>query len=117
MKILYLDDDTISRVSVCQAVKDKFEIDAVEKAEEAFKLAKNNNYEVLLIDINLADSNIDGFGVIKKLKTFSHLKDSIYIAHTNYFGEKWRLKCINGGFHFYNPKPFILSEFEKFINK
>ncbi|ARV05374.1 hypothetical protein BTO04_01110 [Polaribacter sp. SA4-10] len=117
MKVLYLDDDTISRFLVCQAVKDKYEIDAVEKAEEAFELAKNNDYEILLIDINLNDPNIDGFGVLEKLKTFSHLKDSTYIAHTNYFGEEWKLKCIDGGFHYYNPKPFMLSEFEKLIKK
>lgn len=117
MKILYLDDDTLNRLTVCKAVEGKFEIDAVEKAEEAFELAKNNTYEILLIDINLNDAAIDGFGVLKKLKTFSHLKDSIYIAHTNYFGQEWRLKCINNGFDYYNPKPFILSEFEKIINQ
>ena len=53
MKILYLDDDEINRLVVSKLVEGKFEIDAVEKAEEALELAKKNNYEVLLLDINL----------------------------------------------------------------
>ena len=117
MRILYLDDDELNRLLVCQAVKDQFEIDAVGKAEEAFKLANENDYDILLLDINLNDTHIDGFGVLQKLKTIPHLKDSICIAHTNYFGEEWERKCLNNGFDFYNPKPFILSEFEKFLKK
>lgn len=117
MKILYLDDDAINRLTVSKSVENKFEIDAVEKAEEAFELAEKNTYEILMIDINLNSSNIDGFGVLKRLKTYPHLKDSIYIAHTNYFGEEWKLRCLDNGFDFYNPKPFILNEFEKLIKK
>jgi len=117
MKILYLDDDEINRLVVSKLVEGKFEIDAVEKAEEALELAKKNNYEVLLLDINLNDPNIDGFGVLQSLKTFSHLKDSKYIAHTNYFGEEWELRCTNKGFNSYLSKPFILSEFEKLLKQ
>lgn len=117
MKILYLDDDAINRLVVAKTVNEKYEIDAVEKASEAIALGEKNKYDILLIDINLNDHSIDGFGVLKKLKTFPHLEDAIYIAHTNYFGDEWELRCINNGFDSYLSKPFVLSEFEKLVVK
>lgn len=117
MKILYLDDDPINRLMVSKIVLEKYEIDTVETATEFFDLLDKNTYDIFLIDINLNDHEIDGFGVLKNLKEKKLPEKPIYIAHTNYFGEEWKKRCLDNGFDFYLSKPFILPVFEDFIKQ
>ncbi|GGH01015.1 hypothetical protein GCM10011416_19620 [Polaribacter pacificus] len=117
MRILYLDDDAISRLTVSKIVDGKYEIDAVETTTEFFSLLDKNSYDIFLIDINLNDSDIDGFGVLKKIKEKNLPEETIYIAHTNYFGQDWENKCLANGFSSYLAKPFIMPIFEKIIKK
>lgn len=116
-KLLYIEDSEINRFVVKELASDKYEIHAVETADECFKLVKSNSYEILLIDLNLNDPNIDGFGVLKELKSYDNLKDSIFVAHTNYFGGEWEEKCKEAGFDYYYPKPFVLETFEQLLSK
>ncbi|WP_418637859.1 response regulator [Winogradskyella sp.] len=115
MRILYLDDDAISRLTVSKMVNEKYDIDAAETTTEFFSFLEKNTYDIFLIDINLNDSDIDGFGVLKKLNEKNLPKETIYIAHTNYFGQDWETKCIDKGFSSYLAKPFNMPIFEKII--
>ena len=113
--LLYTEDNDINRLIVEELACDAYIVHAVETAKEAFELAKKENYDILLIDLNLNDPEIDGFGVMKKLKTYPNLTNSIFIAHTNYFGDDWKEKCLNAGFDFFYPKPFEVDNFSKMI--
>ncbi|NVK52559.1 MAG: response regulator [Flavobacteriaceae bacterium] len=117
MKILYLDDDAINRLIVSEKVAGKYEIDAVETTTQFFDLLDQNTYNIFLIDINLNNSDIDGFGVLEKIKERNLPKETFYIAHTNYFGENWKKRCLDNGFDFYLPKPFVMSVFDEYIHK
>ena len=114
MNILYLDDDALNRLIVSRAVEKKHKIDTVETPTEFFELADKNKYDIFLIDINLNDPEIDGFGVLEKIKTMG-LQEAIFIAHTNYFGEEWEKRCIESGFDHYLSKPFMMPIFEDII--
>jgi CheY-like chemotaxis protein len=94
---------------------ENYVVDAVETANECFELAKNKTYDIILIDLNLDDPGIDGFGVLDKLKTYPSTENSIFIAHTNYFGNEWGNKCIEAGFDYYYPKPFDLQTFQELL--
>jgi len=114
-KILYVEDSSINRMIVTRLASKDFEVEAVETAKECFELAKKDFYDILLIDLNLDDPNIDGFGVLKQLKAYPNLEKSIFIAHTNYFGPEWEEKCMNAGFDIYYPKPFDIDKFEQLL--
>ena len=113
--ILYVEDDAINRLIVNKTLEKKYSIDAVEHPDEAFKLADEKSYDVFLIDLNLNLPDIDGFGVLTALKKNIKNKDAVYIAHTNYFGDEWKEKCLRAGFDHYFPKPFKLSDFENIL--
>lgn len=117
MKILYFEDDAINRLIVAQSVKGHYEIDAAETPQEGLELAEKNTYDVFLIDINLNNPEMDGIDVLNKLREMPHQKDSFFIAHTNYFGEDWKKRCLESGFDYYFPKPFMLKMFNELINK
>lgn len=118
MKVLCLDDNNINRVIVSKMLGKEHIIDCVENAEEAFKLFSQNEYDVVLIDINLNDPIIDGFGVLQKLKsTLDSTKNIKFIAHSNYIDDDWEERCNQAGFDAFLPKPFKLDVFSTMISK
>lgn len=114
-KLLYVDDYEPNRMIVEFTSKSEFEILVVEKPSECIDLASENFYDIILIDLNLNDSTIDGFGVLHELKKMKHLNNSIFIAHTNFIGDDWEDRCISEGFHAYYPKPFKIESFKNLI--
>jgi CheY-like chemotaxis protein len=115
-KILYVEDNNVNRFILKRLASADYDVDAVETAKECFDLAKKNVYDILLIDLNLDDPEVDGFGVLKELKTYPNLSNAKFVAHTNYFGEDWSEKCLNAGFHYYYPKPFDLEVFNSLLD-
>lgn len=114
-KILYVEDNNVNRFIVSRLASEQYDIDAVATAKDCFELAKKTNYDILLIDLNLDDPDIDGFGVLKELQQYPNLANSKFVAHTNYFGDDWSEKCIAAGFHYYYPKPFDLEVFNTLL--
>ncbi len=115
--ILYVEDNNVNRFIVKKLASEAYQIDTVETANQCFELAKQKGYEILLVDLNLDDPEIDGFGVLEELKTYPNLANSIFVAHTNYFGDEWKQKCLDAGFNLYYPKPFDLEEFKKLLER
>jgi len=113
--VLYVEDNHINRIIVKKLLDHRYEVHAVETPQEAIQLATKNNYDVALIDLNLNHPDVDGFGVLQELRKQPNLGDTIFIAHTNYFGEDWKKKCLDAGFDYYFPKPFKLDVFESFL--
>lgn len=113
--VLYVEDNHINRIIVKKLLDHRYEVHAVETPQEAIQLATKNNYDVALIDLNLNHPDVDGFSVLKELRKQPNLGDTIFIAHTNYFGEDWKKKCLDAGFDYYFPKPFKLDVFESFL--
>lgn len=83
----------------------------VKTEENGFKgieLALSDHFDVILIDLNLGDPDIDGFGVLKQLKDKGVLAKMI--ALTAYAGPEWKEKCLNAGFDLYLAKPIRPKE-------
>ena len=117
MKILYVEDNPINRLIAKTLLNKVYSIDVVETADEAFELAETNEYQIYLIDINLNDPDIDGFGVLSQIKLKKENKDSVFIAHTNYVGNEWEKTCIEAGFDYYLPKPLDVNAFSNCLKK
>lgn len=117
MNILYVEDNAINRLIATKLLSKIYELDTVETAGEAFALIQKKEYQVFLIDLNLNDPEIDGFGVLSRLKHQQTIKNAVFIAHTNYTGEDWEKKCLNAGFDFFMPKPLDVSRLSDFLNE
>lgn len=116
MKVLYLDDNNINRVIVSKMLSKEHIIDCVENAEEAFNLFSQYEYDVVLIDINLNDPIIDGFGVLQKMKSTLDSTNNIkFIAHSNYIDDGWEERYNQAGFNAFLPKPFKFDIFSAII--
>lgn len=79
-KILLLDDDIDQHVLLKVALPTFTELDCALTAQEAIVLLQNNTYDLLIIDINLTDTN--GFKFLDQMKKLSLASDAIKIMLT-----------------------------------
>lgn len=117
MNILYVEDNAINRLIATKSLSKEYYIDAVETVEEAFELVEKKEYQIFLIDLNLNNPDIDGFGVLSHLKQQPNIENAVFIAHTNYTGDDWKEKCLSAGFDFFMPKPLDASVLSSFLNE
>ena len=104
-KLLIVEDDKTTVDVLKIYIKDKYDLDWAKDAEEAFKKAKENNYNGFLMDIGLP-GNMNGMEVTKNLKEFKDNKTKPFIAITAYamIGDKEHF--FSEGLTHYIVKPF-----------
>lgn len=88
-KILIVEDDEISRRVMYLLLKNYFQIDLARNGKEAIDLFSQNNYQLILMDINLGIGK-NGIEVMKEIRKSDEGKASYVIAITAYsdFGDK-----------------------------
>jgi CheY-like chemotaxis protein len=114
--VIYVEDDATNRFVVERLLGDLYQADIVETPEASFALAKKQAYDVALIDLNLNHPKIDGFKVLEEFQKNENFKHTLFIAHTNYYGDEWKTKCLDAGFDYFYPKPFDLETFESILS-
>ncbi len=118
-KILYVEDDfdTIKIVSIL--LKDFYQLDTACDAETALEKIKGNNYDAVLMDINLG-RGIDGVQLTKLIRDIPGYKDIPVIALTAFAMEGDKEEFLSKGLTHYISKPFtreeILSLLESILN-
>lgn len=117
MNILYVEDNAINRLIAERMLSKRYHIEAVETAADLFERVGQKKYEVFLIDLNLNDPSIDGFGVLSQLKNNPSTAQALFVAHTNYTGRDWEERCLEAGFDFFLPKPLDRSKFSSLIQE
>ena len=69
-KILVVDDEKLIVKGIrFSLMQDGMEVDCAYDGEEALELAKNNEYDLLLLDVMLP--KMDGFAVCQQIRDFS----------------------------------------------
>ena len=112
-KILVAEDDEFNQ-ELIKAILNNFEIDydIVSNGEEAIQKVKNNNYDLIFLDINMPKmSGLEAIGEIKKLT-----KTPIIALTANAFKEDVE-KYFKAGFDDYISKPIKLDELERVFSK
>lgn len=105
-KILIIDDDRDILVIISDLLSGYgYEVTTAESAEEAFGLLSSNSYHLLLLDINLPDS--DGFEICKQLREVSTVPVIFASARTS---ESDRISGYEIGGDDYLPKPYSMKE-------
>ncbi|MCR5356143.1 MAG: response regulator [Lachnospiraceae bacterium] len=112
-RILVVDDSSVNLVIVKKLLKDtKINIDTALSGEEALELARENEYDVILLDHLMPD--IEGPKLLKMIKEDKDSKsaDAPVIALTANAHEGARDEYISAGFKDYLSKPINLKELE-----
>jgi len=104
--ILIVDDDQVS-LFLCESILNPFyNTVSVTNGYDAIKMTEENKYDVILMDINLADMNMDGIRTMKMIRKNSKYRKAKIFAITSFSSNKqW---FVNVGFDDLFLKP--LSE-------
>ena len=104
--ILIIDDDSDLHVVIADMLTGYgYRVTSAFSAEEAFELLSKNTYHLILLDINLPDS--DGFALCKELRTVSTVPVIFASARTS---EDDRISGYEIGGDDYLPKPYSMKE-------
>jgi DNA-binding response OmpR family regulator len=78
-KILIVEDDPALRADYqLQLIKKGFQADAATNGEEALKLAKSNEYDLILLDLLMP--SMDGMAFLKAFDPKSHPKTKVVVS-------------------------------------
>jgi CheY-like chemotaxis protein len=111
-----VEDDKVSADFVKKALSKNYIVDISFTASDALQKAKNHQYPVLLLDINLG-FEIDGIELLKRIKELPHYKDTPAIAMTAYASSNDREEFLSKGFSYYISKPFMVNDLRELLEK
>ena len=87
-----------------------YEVDTCYDGEEAFESVLTENYDLIVLDLNLP--GMDGMEILKKLKTSGRTKDIPVIMVTAKGAEYDKVMGLDAGADDYLVKPFSFQELE-----
>lgn len=104
-RLLHVEDSAQIRLLVSIFLKNEFQIESVGNGEDAIKHAQSNEYDIILMDINLGNG-MDGFETSRKIRELSSYNDTPIIALTTNDYDHVRDECISSRINAYIQKPF-----------
>jgi len=108
--ILVVEDNQDSRELVVKVLKNKgYRMIEAEDGEEAIQKALTERPNLILMDISIP--KIDGYEVVKRLKSMEEFRDIPIVALTAHAMKGDREKFISIGFEGYISKPINIREF------
>jgi len=114
--ILYVEDN-ISNQKIIRnlfAEYSDFNLTVCSSAEDGLKVVKNNDVDLIILDINLP--GMDGYAALTKLSAKAETRDIPVVALSASASANHIKKGLEAGFKHYVTKPFLLPEFMSIIN-
>ncbi len=116
INVLLVEDNSLN-VEVVQRFLSKIcKVSYSKNGLEAIKMAEENNYDLLMIDINLGHG-MNGVEVLAELKKFGKYARVPVIALTGYASDSDKRDFLSQGFTHYLAKPFEKKELINVITK
>ena len=108
VKILLVEDDELAAELICEYFTEcSFEVTSVFTATDSISYLKNENFDILLLDINLPD--FTGYEVLKTIKQYTSTPVIITSAYSD---TQHKLTAFKYGASDYMVKPIDLEELE-----
>ncbi len=104
MKILYVEDNDANAFVMRVSLK-QFDIQTVADGESALELAKEQRFDLILMDINLGPGKIDGCETMKQMRELEGYLHTPFFATTAYALPDDEEKFRRIGFDDYFSKP------------
>jgi len=114
VKTLLVEDDEFTVYTIKRILKDICIFDLTNSGIEAVKLAKENKYNVILMDIGL--KGMDGLQATGEIRKIPGYEKTPIVALTAYAMEGDKERFFNGGCSHYLSKPFSNNELLNLIN-
>ena len=109
MRILVVEDETDLLEAIVEGLRiDAYAVDSSEDGEEGLELAIVNDYDLIILDLNLP--NIDGIDILKKIRENDKLTKILILTARS--GIEDRVKGLDLGANDYLVKPFHFDELE-----
>jgi PAS domain S-box-containing protein len=107
-RVIVADDNSDMRAYVQRLLRDDFEVQTVTNGEEAFAMALSWEPDLILSDVMMPE--LDGYGLLKKLKATLVTRNIPLIFLSARAGEEARVEGITAGADDYLVKPFSAKE-------
>jgi two-component system OmpR family response regulator len=111
MRILVLEDSTKMAELLRRGLRrEGYAVDAVDGGEDALWLASENDYDAIILDVILAetDSAVDGFEVCRRLRQADNWSPVLMVTARGAVGD--RVSGLDAGADDYLAKPFSFAE-------
>ncbi len=115
-KVLIVEDNTETQLILKIYLRDHYETDTVQDASDALKYIRKNEYDLIVLDINLP-GEMDGNDVIVKVKSDPRTQRIPILAVTAYALKGDREKFLAMGANGYLAKPVDKKDILKTIRE
>jgi two-component system, cell cycle response regulator DivK len=107
-KILYVEDDSASLLFIKRLLTKHYEFDSAQSDSDAVQKLKENDYDLVLMDINLG-GELDGVEIMKLARDFKPELKTIFIALTTQANFTGQDNFTKHGFNGYFEKPLDID--------
>lgn len=104
-KILCVEDEAINAFVIKKMLQKKYEITLVYNGLDCLNAISKQNFDLILMDINLGDDNHNGIELVQQIKTLPNGKNTKFIAITAFALPEDKQKFLDQGFDDYISKP------------
>lgn len=109
-KILLIEDNLDTQLIFRIYLRDLYYLEVADTAEMGIKLLRENNYDLLILDINLP-GKMDGTAVLNELRNEMNKKDFPVLVVTAYAMDGDKEKYLEQGASDYLTKPVMKEDF------
>ena len=103
-RILVIEDNSETQLILKIYLRDLYDVNLVQNADDGLKEIRNGNYDLLVLDINLP-GKLDGNDVIKEVRKDDKIKNLPILVITAYALQGDREKYLSLGANEYLSKP------------
>lgn len=104
-KILYVEDDPINALVIKRLLAQYYDTQHVEDGEACLAILARENFDLVLMDINLGRGKMDGIETMKRIRAQEQFTKLPIIAITSYAMPEDRERFLREGFNGYVAKP------------
>ena len=108
-RLLLVEDHTDTQQLLMEVLEDMYEVSVAGQASEAFLLASQRSFDVILMDINLGEGP-NGTELLRQLRALPEYAEKPIVAVTAYALPGDRERFLEMGFTAYVSKPFDVDE-------
>ncbi len=112
--ILYVEDDPYAQEIVTRVLSNTYLINIADNSEKALMKLEENDYDLVLIDINLG-MDMDGLKLMNLIRKNPKYFNKPIVAVTAYASTNDREEFLSKGFSHYISKPFKLQDLRNLV--
>lgn len=116
-KILYIEDDPNHQFAMELLLAGKYQLISVSDGKDGIKTALEIMPDLIIVDILLHKSSIDGHTIIQSVRAYPRLVGVPIIAITGHTGEIEKTKCFEEGCDGFFSKPLNVDTFSGEISR